>query len=78
MKVYAVCYQNHYPREVDTLWIRKKDAEIWAKELGDEWRVYTMIVMGEEESSDKVIGYISDGHSVIASSTDPRGYKENE
>lgn len=76
MKVYAVCYQNNYPREVDTLWIREKDAQIWAKELGDGWRVYPMLVMGAKDTDGDVIGYTSDGHTVIASSTDPRGYTE--
>ena len=44
MLIYAVCYSNYHPREVDSLWLHEADADARVGELDGDWRIYEMEV----------------------------------
>ena len=44
MNIFAVCYSNYHPREIDSLWIDEADADARVDELEGDWRVYEMEV----------------------------------
>ena len=39
MKIYKVIFGNYYPREVDSEYKTKEEAQKRADELGDRWEV---------------------------------------
>jgi len=47
--VYAVVYNGYYPLRVDSLWMKRSEAEDEAKKKGDRWEVCLMGVQGEVE-----------------------------
>jgi hypothetical protein len=47
-RVYVVHWSNHHPREVESIWRFRADAERHANLMGGDWRVETWYVTGRD------------------------------
>lgn len=46
VEVFAVCYSNYFPNEIDSIWFSEVDARAYANKLGPNWGVCAMKVFG--------------------------------
>ena len=50
-EVYAVCFGNYFPAEIDSLWPTAELAEERAEKLSGDWEVRPMTVYGKLENA---------------------------